>query len=200
VQLTCTILTFALCADPRVAGAVAFGGLTVPIVWTHVEKRSCMDVGSLPGQEGAGFLRFETAWASQQNKADAAGYSGRLVFRIDNARIEMGAFSWNHMSRADGDALHRMYVAALWHELGHLRTAQASVDAANNEPAFSAATPAAYTDLARAHGDAAVARITADQEDYDQRAEHGIRQDTLPPPLAGADTIVYCPSGRGRSG
>lgn len=198
-MLTCTILAFAMCADPHVAGAIALGDLTVPIVWTRVETRSCMDLGASSSEDGAGYLRFETAWTSQQNKADAGGFSGRLVVRIDNARIELSAFSWNGMLPADGAALQRMYAAALWHELGHLRTAQASVEAANAEPGFSAATAADYRVLATEHGKAALARITADQDEYDRVAGHGIRQNLLPPPLGGPNTVVVCSSGGRRS-
>ena len=198
-MLTCTLLTFAMCADPGVAGTMALGDLTVPIRWTRVETRSCMDVGGQSTVDGAGYARFETAWTSRQDRTDVNGYSGRLVVRIDNAGIELSAFFWDGMSKADNDALHRMYRAALWHELGHLRTLQASVNAANAELPFSAPTAADYTDLAKVHGNAAVARITADQEEYDRAAAHGIRQNTLPPPLAGPNTVVVCPSGGGRS-
>jgi hypothetical protein len=197
-MLTCTILTFALCADPSVAGTLAIGDLTVPIVWTRVETRACVDVGQQSTVDGAGHTHFETAWTSRQDRADTVGYSGRLVVRIDNARIELSAFHWDHFSRADSDALHRMYVAALWHELGHLRTLKASVDAVNREPGFSAPTANDYTALANAHGNAAAAHISADQEEYDRAAEHGIRQSTLPPPLGGPNTVLACPSGGGR--
>jgi hypothetical protein len=194
IMLVCTVLTFAMCADPNVSAAIAFGDLTVPIVWSHVETHSCADVGTQSTEDGAGLTRFETAWSSQQTRAGSGGYSGRLVIRIDDARIMLTAYSWDHMKPADADALRRTYQATLWHELGHLRTAQASIDAINAEPGFSAATDAGYTAVAQTRGAAAVARIGADQEAYDRAAEHGLRQDTLPPPLGGPDTIVNCPA------
>jgi hypothetical protein len=183
-----------MCANPTVAGVIAFGDLTVPIVWSRVSTRSCMDVGGHPSEDGAGFLRFETAWDSQQNKVDA-GYSGRIVIRISNARIELNAFSWQRMSRVDAGSLQRMYAAELWHELGHLRTAKATVDAINAEPGFSAITAADYTAVAKVRGNAAVARISADQDEYDRAAAHGIQQSLLPPPLGGPNTVVVCSSG-----
>jgi hypothetical protein len=195
-MLTCTILTFAMCADPNVSAAITFGDLTVPIVWSRVATRSCMDVGGHPNEDGAGFLRFETAWDSQQNQTDA-GYSGRIVVRISNARIELNAFSWQRMSRVDAGALKRMYAAELWHELGHLRTAKATVDAINAGPGFSAASAADYTAAAKMRGDAAEKRILAEQADYDRAAAHGIQQSLLASPLAGPDTVVVCSSGRG---
>ena len=197
-MLTCTLLTFAMCADPKVAATITVGDLAVPIVWTHAETRSCMDVGGQSTVDGAGYARFETAWSSRLELDDKTAYTGRLIVRINNASIELSSFSWDGMTKADNDALQRMYRAALWHELGHLRTLEASVDAANAEPPFSAELPSEYTALAKLHGDAAVARITADQEAYDRAAAHGIRQSALPPPLAGPNNVVVCPSGGGR--
>jgi hypothetical protein len=166
-------------------------------VWSRVETHSCMGVGAQARDDGAGYTRFETVWASQADKAETGAYSGRIVVRIENARIELNAFSWQRMSRADGGALAHMYQAALWHELGHLRTAKASADAINVEPEFSAETPGAYTALARAHGNAAVARVNTEQANYDRAARHGIRQTALPAPLGGPNTVVMCSSGRG---
>jgi hypothetical protein len=193
-MLMCTILTFAMCADPSVPAAIAFGDLIVPIVWSHTVTRSCMDVGGESTVDGAGLTRFETAWVSKQSRASSSGYTGRIVVRMDDARIEMNAFTWDRMQAADLAAMRREYTATLWHELGHLRTAQASMDAVNAEAEFSADTGDDYTALAKAHGNAAVARITGDQTQYDRVADHGLRQSTLPPPLGGPDTIISCPS------
>jgi hypothetical protein len=189
-MLLCTILTFALCADPNVPGAISFGDLTVPIVWTHVQLPSCTDIGRTT--EEAGFTRFETAWSVQQAKTNGNTYSGRLVVHINQARIELNASAWEKMSPADSDALRHLNQAALWHELGHLRTAKKSVDALNANGAFSASTAADYTAAANDRGIAAGASIGADQEEYDRVAEHGLRQATLPPPLGGPNTIVNC--------
>jgi hypothetical protein len=67
------------------------------------------------------------------------------------------------------------------------------MDAVNVEPGFSADTADEYNAIAKQHGNAAIARITADQSEYDRLAEHGLRQSTLPPPLEGPNTIVSCP-------
>ena len=190
-MLLCTILTFAMCADPNVAGAISFDDLTVPIVWTRVELPACTDVGR-PTQE-AGFTRFETAWSVQEAKTSGNTYSGRLVVHIERARIELDTYAWQKMSPADDAALRRLNQAALWHELGHLRTAKKSIDALNANGAFSTPIGTDYTAAANDRGNAAVARIGADQEEYDRVAEHGLRQATLPPPLGGPNTIVICP-------
>ena len=97
------------------------------------------------------------------------------------------------MSPADVDALRHLNRAALWHELGHLRTAKKSIDALNANGAISASTADDYAAIANERGTAA-ARIGADQEEYDRVAEHGLRQATLPPPLGGPNTIVICPA------
>jgi hypothetical protein len=192
-MLLCTVLTFALCADPSVSGAIAFGDLTVPIVWAHRQTRSCMELGAESTEDGAGLTRFETAWSTHQTRESSTGYSGHLVVRMDQARIELTAFSWERMSKADVAALDHTYRATLWHELGHLRTAQTSIDAENAGGEFSAPTAAEYNAIANARGNAAVHRITVDQQEYDLVAAHGLRQDTLPPPLGGPDTVVQCP-------
>ena len=195
-MLMCTVLTFAMCADPNVAGAVSIGDLTVPIVWSRVQTASCVDVGRQSAGSEAGLTRFETAWSSQAATADGSGtYSGRGVVHLDSAEIDMSAFSWPHPSRADADALRRLYQATLWHELGHLRTAQASIDALNADNGFSAQSAPDYTATAKLRGNEAMARLNADQVEYDLVAGHGLRQATLPPPLGGADTIILC-SGR----
>jgi hypothetical protein len=192
IMLLCTILTFAMCADPNVAGAISFDDVTVPIVWSHVHTRSCLDVGQQASGAEAGLTRLETAWTSRQSPTDGSTYSGRLVVRLEDARIELTAFSWDNMSRADTDALRRVYQATLWHELGHLRTAKKSIDALNAGGEFSAPTAAEFTALANERGAAAADRIGADQDEYDRIADHGLRQDTLPPPLGGPDTIIHC--------
>lgn len=197
-MITCTLLTFALCADPNVSGAVLVGDLTVPIVWSRSQLRSCIGVGIQATGE-AGSTRIETAWRSEQTGDGSDGYTGRLSIRLQNVSIAMTAFAWDHETAADENALRRLYQATLWHELGHVRTAEATVDAINAEPAFSAQAANDYSALAQRHGEAAGARINADQVAYDRAAGHGLRQDTLPPPLAGPDTIVECGSGRGRS-
>jgi hypothetical protein len=190
--LTCTVLTFALCADPSVASAMTFGDLTVPIVWTRVATRSCMDFGAGASGEGGGYTQLETMWSTHETRTTGI-YSGRLVVRLQNVSISMTAFVWPHMTKADTAAMLRGYRATLWHEIGHVRTAIASVAAANAGEEFSAPTGDAYLALAKARGDAALARINADQTDYDNAAEHGLRQSSLPPPLAGPNTIVNCP-------
>jgi hypothetical protein len=188
----CTILTFAMCADPKVAGAISFAGLTVPIVWTRVELPECTDAGRSTGE--AGFTRFETAWSVQPAKAQGNTYTGRLVVRINQARIELDSYAWKNMSPVDVDALRRLNRAALWHELGHLRTAKKSIDALNAGGAISASTAADYSTIANERGAAAGASIGADQEEYDRVADHGLRQATLPPPLGGPNTIIICPA------
>jgi hypothetical protein len=190
-MLLCTILTFAMCADPNVAGAISFDGLTVPIVWTRVELRECSDAGR--STEEAGFTRFESAWSVQQIKTNDNTYAGRLVLRINQARIELDTYSWKNMSPADVDALRQLNRAALWHELGHLRTAKKSIDALNAGGVISASTDRDYSAIAHERGAAAGASIGADQKEYDRLAEHGLRQATLPPPLAGENTIIICP-------
>jgi hypothetical protein len=195
-MLMCTLLTFAMCADPSVAGAVTVGDLTVPIVWTRARIGSCLDVGLGASADGSGFTRMETGWSSQEAAETATGYTGRITVRISYARIEMTAFYWDHMSAADGNALRGLYRAALWHELGHVRTAQKSVAEANLHGDFSAATAAEYGATANAIGDGALARFNAAQEEYDRIADHGVRQSTLPPPLGGANTEMLCTSQR----
>jgi hypothetical protein len=195
-MLLCTLLTFAMCADPNISGAVTVGDLTVPIVWSRVRLRSCLDVGQGSTTDGSGFTRLETAWSSQEAPETSTGYAGRVTVRINFARIEMSAFYWDHMTAADVEGLHRLYRAALWHELGHVQTARASVAEANAHSAFTAPTAAEYSATAVAIGNAALARFGAAQEEYDRVAEHGLRQDTLPPPLGGANTIITCTSRR----
>jgi hypothetical protein len=190
-MLLCTILTFALCADPKVPAAISFFGLTVPIVWTRVELPTCSDVGRVTGE--GGFTRFETAWSVQEAKTKGDTYSGRLVVRMSQARIELNAYAWQNMTPADFDAVRHLNQAALWHELGHLRTAKKSIDALNAGSAISAVSAAEYSTIADERGKAAGASIGADQEEYDRVAEHGLRQATLPPPLGGPNTIVICP-------
>jgi len=180
-----------MCADPSVSAAIALGDLTVPIVWSHVVTRSCMDIGGESTTDGAGLTHFETAWESQQTRESSTGYSGHIVVRIEDARIELRAYSWDRMTSADAAALRTGYRATLWHEIGHLRTAQASMKAVNAEPGFSAGTAEDYNAIAEQRG-AAAARITADQNEYDRLAEHGLQQSTLPPPLGGPDTVVNC--------
>jgi hypothetical protein len=154
-----------------------------------------VELGAQSTQDGAGLTRLETGWQSSQTRESSEGYAGHLIVRVLDARIELTSYSWDRMTAAGGAALQRIYRATLWHEIGHVRTLLGSIDAINAEPDFSAPTPDAYTALAKAHGDAAAARVNADQVAYDRAAEHGLRQDTLPPPLAGPDTVVNCPSG-----
>lgn len=197
-MLLCTVLTFAMCADPNVAGAVAVGDLTVPIVWSRMRVGSCLDVGQGSSADGSGFTRIEAAWSSREAPETGSDYTGRVTVRINDARIEMTAFSWAHMSAGDIQGLHRLYRAALWHELGHLATARASVAEANAHGEFAAPTAAEYTAAAMEIGNGALARFRAAQEAYDRAAEHGLRQSTLPSPLGGDDTSITCSSERGR--
>jgi hypothetical protein len=193
-MLLCTVLTFAMCADPSVDGAITLGDLTVPIVWSHAPVSSCLDLGAQSTQDGAGLTRLETGWESSQTRESSDGYTGHLVLRVVDARIELTSYSWDHMTPAGAGALRYIYRATLWHEIGHVRTLLATIDAINAEPDFSAPTATAYTELAKERGNAAAVRVNADQTAYDRAAEHGLRQDTLPPPLAGPNTVFNCPS------
>jgi hypothetical protein len=193
-MLLCTILTFAMCADPNVDGAISLGDLTVPIVWSPARMRSCADVGQQSAGAEPGVTHIESGWTVPQALPDDDGtYSGRIVVHLDQARIELEAYSWPGMSAAERDAVRRIYQATLWHEVGHVRTAQASIDAINTAGAFTASTAAAYTAEVKRRGDAVAARINGDQDEYDRLAEHGLRQHTLRSPLAGPDTIITCP-------
>ena len=163
-MLICTLLTFELCADPDVPAAIAFGDMTVPIVWTREATASCMDLGRR-ASGGPGDAHMEFAM-------------GRADIRITGARIQMTAYRWHKMTAADDVVLRRNYRATLWHEIGHIRVARASIATARaNHTA----------------PDAAFAQVNAEQNDYDDRTLHGIAQDHAPPPLAGADTIIDCP-------
>jgi hypothetical protein len=193
-MLMCTLLTFAMCANPGVASAMVVGDLTVPIVWSHARIRSCLEVGEGSSGDAAGFTRIETSWSTQQSALDSAPYTGRVTMRIDSARIEMKAYSWNHMSAAEVAALRRLERAALWHELGHVETALNSIRDVNAHGEFSAATPAGYTEGAKQRGDAAFAAFSAGQIEYDRLVTHGLRQDALPSPLGGANTVISCVS------
>ena len=195
-MLACTILTFARCADPKVDGAIAFGDVSVPIVWSHVAVGSCVDIGLQTDGE-SGLATIETSWHTVETQQTSSIVSGHVVAKLAGAHINLTAFSWNHMSPADVAALAGGYRATLWHEIGHLRTAQATIDAINAGPGFSAPTVTEYNALAKERGEAAIERLKTDQDEYDRVAEHGLRQDTLPPPLGGPDTIVVCPSGSG---
>ena len=196
-MIACTLLTLALCADPNSSGTVTIEDLSVPVVWSHENLRSCLDVSLRTTGEG-GLTHIEAAWRSEQTAGDDPGFRGRLVVRLADVRIAMTAFSWDRETASDEAALRRLYTAVLWHELGHVRTALATVDALNAEPVFSAPTAAEYTALANRHGKAAEARIDADQIAYDRAADHGLRQAALRPPLAGPNTVIECGSGRGR--
>lgn len=192
-MLMCTVLSFAMCADPNVSAAMVFGDLTVPVVWSRIAIRSCGNIGQDSTTDGAGLTVLETAWKSQESKADGSGYAGRLIVRIDDARIDMTAFSWERMTPAEAEVLREAYRATLWHEIGHVLTGLASVAAVNVQTSFAAPTAAEYTALAKQRGSAAVARISADQDAYDAAAAHGLRQESLPPPLRGPNTVVNCP-------
>ena len=193
----CTLLTFALCANPAVPAEIKLGDLTVPIVWTHVVQRSCTDVGQASTSDGAGLTRLETAWTSRQlSGGGGGGYAGRIVAHLNGARIELTAYSWEHMSRAEVEALAGGYRATLWHEIGHVRTALATVDAINADADFSAPTETAYAAVVRERGGTIAARVNADQEAYDRAAEHGLRQEDLGPPLGGPNTVVQCPASK----
>jgi hypothetical protein len=163
-MLLCTLLTFAMCADPNVPAAVAIGSLTVPIVWTRTETRSCMDLGR-QGIGGAGDARMQFLLPQHE------------PIRIIDAHIELTAYHWPKMSKADGAALRQQYRATLWHEIGHFVTAQNSIDT----------TMAAGLSSADAFR-----QIGVDQENYDAVTAHGVRQSDAPPGLAGANTIIIC--------
>jgi len=163
-MLVCTLLTFAMCADPNLSASVTIGDLAVPIVWTRRQTRSCMDLGG-EGVGGPGDARMGFAFAPH------------APIRVIDARIELTVYSWKGMTRTDASALRSQYRATLWHEIGHFRTALqsiATVDARDLQPqdAFN--------------------QIQADQEAYDDITEHGIRQHDAPSPLEGADTIIAC--------
>lgn len=192
-MLMCTVATFAACADPGESAAMAFGSLTVPIVWSRNAVRGCGDIGAGSTSDGGGLTYLETSWMSQETRTPD-GYAGRIIVRISAARIDLTAFSWRRMTRAEGDVLRTVYRATLWHELGHVRTALASVAAINAEDGFTASSPDEYLALARQRGNAALARIGEEQTAYDRAVDHGLRQDAVPGPLAGPDTFVSCPA------
>ena len=191
-MLLCTVLTFAMCANPGVTSAMTFGDLTVPIVWSQMRVHSCLDVGEESSGDGAGLTRLESSWSTQQSPMNDAPYAGRVTMRIENARIEMTAYSWDHMSAADIAGMRRLDRDALWHELGHVATALKSMRDANAHAAFTAASPSEYTATAKQIGEAEFAAFSADQIEYDRLAAHGLHQDTLPPPLGGSNTIINC--------
>src|ERR1700733_448415 len=99
-MLMCTILTFAMCADPNVSGAIVLGDVTVPIVWSRQRLGSCLGLGAPSTGDGAGLTRLETEWRSQRIRDDGPGFTGTLVVRIASVRIELSAYSWDHMSAA----------------------------------------------------------------------------------------------------
>ena len=103
-MLLCTVLTFAMCADPGVDGAITVGDLTVPIVWSRAAVSSCVDLGAQSTQDGAGETRLETAWqTSQTRERGEDGYTGHLVVRVADARIELTAYTWDHMTPAGAE-------------------------------------------------------------------------------------------------
>lgn len=168
-MLLCTLLTFAMCADPSVQASIAFDDMTVPIVWTRRDTRSCMDLGRQPiGIGGPGDARMEFAFG---------GTVRRATVTIADARIELTAYRWPRMNAVDSAALRAQYRASLWHEIGHLVTARTSIAAAND---------------AQLPGETAFAQIRRDQDDYDAVSMHGIAQSRLAPPLGGEDTIIVC--------
>jgi hypothetical protein len=189
--IVCTLLTFAACADPRVQAAIAFGQMTVPIVWTYADTQTCMGLGTTVPPADA---QLETEIPMNGSAVAGGTYSGRIVLKLRSAKIELTAFTWPKMSAAEQAQLRNINRAALWHELGHLVTAQASIDAENARPdnAISALSRAAFVAQMQSRTDAALARFTADQSRYDDLTEHGIRQHQAPPPLAGTDTVAQC--------
>lgn len=135
----------------------------MPIVWSHETLRSCTDIGVGASAEGGGVTRFEVL---------SSGHEGA---RLQNVRIEMTSFSWPHETAAETQALRRGYEATLRHEIGHVRTAIASVVAVNERTI-------------------PFERIEQDQLEYDRATDHGLRQSALRPPLGGPNTVVTCPS------
>jgi len=190
----CTLLTFALCADPKVPAALTFGDLTVPIVWSSAAMRSCMDLGATRTPADA---QLETVMSIAGGDRASENYAGRVVLKLQSAKIEMTAFTWPKMSARERKQIRAIYRATLWHELGHLVTARASI-AAENARADNLVTADSRGDFVgqmQAHRDAAFERFNADQTSYDAATEHGIRQDAAPPPLNGADTVAQCDAG-----
>jgi hypothetical protein len=169
-MLICTLLTFAMCADPSVQAAIVVGDITAPIVWSRRDTRSCMELGRQP-IGGPGDALIELSSGGPNVSGRRAGVS------ISNARIEMTAYRWPKMNPADADALRRQYRASLWHEIGHIVTARDSIAAVND---------------AGLAGEPAFARIKRDQDDYDAASMHGVQQSTLASPLAGEDTVIVC--------
>jgi hypothetical protein len=168
-MLMCTLLTWALCADPAVPAAISFGDLTAPIVWRHVQTRTCMEIGTQPsGRSGDAAMEFS--------------YSNRRPdISIGVVRINLAAYRWPNMTVSQAAALRGQYRAALWHEIGHVLTARTSI---------------ADAQAAGLRGSIAFMRVEDDQNAYDDATEHGVRQDTIAPPLRGENTIVDCTPNR----
>ena len=192
-MLLCTLLTFALCADPKIPAALAFDDLTVPIVWSPLPVRSCMGLGATPSPADA---LIETAVSITGGGSESGNVSGRVVFKLASAKIEMSMFSWPRMSLNERAQMLAVYRATLWHEAGHLLTARSSIAAENARPesTIAASSRAAFLALARERADAALARVNVDQDGYDDMTEHGLHQAAAPPPLVGADAVARCDS------
>jgi hypothetical protein len=189
--LLCTLVTFALCADPKMPAAISFDTLTVPIAWTSLPMRTCMGLNATSKPADA---EIQTAVSVAGGYSDAGPYSGRVTLTVAGAKIELSMFSWPRMTANERRQLLSVYRATLWHELGHLITARMSIAAENARPenTVTASSRAEFAALARARADAAFARVDADQNAYDDLTEHGIRQAEAPLPLGGADTVARC--------
>ena len=84
--LLCTVLTFALCANPSVGAALAFDDLTVPIVWTRLDMPSCMGLGATATAADA---QLETEVSIEGGAALAGTHTGRVVLRLSSAKIDV---------------------------------------------------------------------------------------------------------------
>jgi hypothetical protein len=139
---------------------------------------------------------IETGVSVTGGYSDNGQYSGRVTFELASAKIEMSIFSWPRMTANERRQLQSVYRATLWHEIGHVVTAQTSIAVENARPENSVAASLRADFVAQTHAraDAAFARVNADQNRYDDLTEHGIEQDQAPPPLTGADTVARCDS------
>ena len=171
--------------------AISFDTLTVPIVWTPLPMGTCMGLNRTSKPADA---EIQTAVSVAGGYSDDGQYFGRVTLGFASAKIEMSIFSWPRMTANERRQLQSVYRATLWHEIGHLVTAQASVAAENARPENMVTTSSRVDIVAqtRERANAAFARINADQNRYDDLTGHGIEQDQAPPPLAGADTVARC--------
>jgi hypothetical protein len=153
-----------------------------------------MDLGAEPTPADA---QLETVMSIAGGDQRTGTYSGRVVLKLQSAKIEMSAFAWPKMSAAEQRQILAVYRATLWHELGHLVTARATIAAENARTGnlVTANSREAFIEQIHSHRDTAFERFNTDQANYDAVTAHGVRQDAAPPPLKGADTVAQCDAG-----